>query len=286
MVYRIVIYISREGVFMRSLKSHLSLTLALFAILFSVQTCNSTLKIVDKYEYKLQNSYSMIVLSHANIDQKTVAKNVPATQTFIKLSNDAVLDELDQKLTKKQINLLKATLPHFYELKLKHFPKPEEIEHIQDELLTIDGIFQVESFSKRHDQVFDLLIIIKTIIKLFGAIAIITGLLVILKEMRLWQYAHHNRMHIMALFGSPVWLRSAVLFKFAIIDAIIATVITTIVFIVFQDNSYILSFMHSLKLEVTLFEPFFDAFILLAIALATSLFLALALVIQKPKPLH
>lgn len=268
---------------MRAFKSHFSLTLALFAILFSVQTFISVLKIVDSYEVRLQNNYSMIALSHADIKQATIIAHIKSTQSFIKLSNDTVIKELDQKLNEKQINLLKATLPYFYELKLKHFPKPEEIQAIQKKLLTIDGIFQVESFSKRHDQVFDLLVIIKTIIKLFGILAIVIGVLLILKEMRLWQFAHQNRMHIMALFGSPIWLRSAVLFKFAIVDALLATLITSILFVVLQQTSYILNFLASLHVSIVLFEPLTDTFILLGIAFITSISLALLLVMQQPK---
>ena len=49
----------------------------------------------------------------------------------------------------------------------------------------------------------------------------VVTIFLIAKEMRIWQFKHSERMNIMGLFGAPVWLRSAVLFRLAIVDLIV-----------------------------------------------------------------
>ncbi len=266
---------------MRSLKSHISLTVALFAILFTVQVFIVVLRMIDSYEERLRSSYAMILTSHAVIEQKQLQEMLPQIQSLTTLSNEDILEELSQDLDKKQITLLKATLPYFYELKLDHFPQPEEIARIKQKLLTIEGIAEVESFANRHDQVYRLLLLIKSVVKLFSVIVIIISMLVILKEMRLWQFNHQDRMQIMALFGSPVWLRSAVLFRYAVLDAIFATIIITLLFVFIKDAPIVTSLFDAVGIHTVLLKPFPESFILLLIALVTSLSLAMTLVLRK-----
>jgi cell division transport system permease protein len=49
--------------------------------------------------------------------------------------------------------------------------------------------------------------------------------------MEIWKYAHKQRMQVMEIFGAPLMLRSGVLFKVAIMDAFIATILTSTFFI-------------------------------------------------------
>jgi cell division transport system permease protein len=49
--------------------------------------------------------------------------------------------------------------------------------------------------------------------------------------MEIWKYAHQERMRVMEIFGAPLMLRSGVLFKVAIFDAFIATLLTSGVFL-------------------------------------------------------
>lgn len=266
---------------MKSLKSHISLSLALFAILFSVQFFNLISRMIDTYESKLTQNYSMILLSHANLKQKEILTLLPDTASMTLLSSEKILNELHNDLDEKQITLLRATLPNFYELKFKHFPDPKEIESDKVKLLKNEGIFQVESFSNRHDQIFRLMLMVKSITYIFGAIIIIISILLILKEMRLWQFNHHDRMQIMALFGAPVWLRSAVLFRFALMDAFIATFLVLVSFLGLEKAPKVIEMQQAISTNIALIHPFSDTMLLLLIALVTSLTLALSLVIRK-----
>lgn len=59
----------------------------------------------------------------------------------------------------------------------------------------------------------------------------VVSLLLIIKQMEIWKFTHIQRMQVMEIFGAPLMLRSGVLFKVALIDALIATVITSIFFL-------------------------------------------------------
>ena len=56
-------------------------------------------------------------------------------------------------------------------------------------------------------------------------------LFLIIKQMEIWKYTHKLRMQIMEVFGAPLMLRSGVLFKVAIVDAFIATILTSAIFL-------------------------------------------------------
>jgi len=59
----------------------------------------------------------------------------------------------------------------------------------------------------------------------------IVSLFLIIKQMEIWKYAHKRRMQVMEIFGAPLMLRSGVLFKVAVADAIVATLITALIFL-------------------------------------------------------
>lgn len=266
---------------MKSLKSHISLTLALFAIVFTVQVFAIVLRLIDSYEDKLKESYAIVLISHAQLEKTTLASSISGNFELSILSNDDILQELSADLDKKQIRLLKATLPYFYELKLDHFPQPSEVATMEAKLLNIDGIKEIESFANRHDQIFRLLLLIKSVVNVFAVIIIILSVLVILKEMRLWQMNHRDRMSIMALFGAPVWLRSAVLFRFALLDTVFATIIAVFVFLGLGEVPAVMNIFTSIGIHVSLINLMPEAFILFAVAFVSSMTLALTLVVKK-----
>lgn len=255
--------------------------MALFAILFTVQIFVIVLRLIDAYEDKLKESYAMVIISHAQMPYEKLEPAIKGVFNLTLLSNDEILNELSADLDKKQITLLKATLPYFYELKLDHFPLPYEITTMENKLLAIEGIKEIESFANRHDQVFRMLVLIKSAVNIFAILVIIIATLLILKEMRLWQLNHQDRMQIMALFGAPVWLRSAVLFRFALFDAIFATLISVILFMFLQNSENVLNLFNSIGVVVSLINPIPEALILFAIALVTSVTLALTLIFKR-----
>jgi cell division transport system permease protein len=97
--------------------------------------------------------------------------------------------------------------------------------------------------------------------------------------MRLWQFQHADRMNIMALFGAPVWLRSAVLFRLAIVDAIIATLILCLAFFIIDYYSILTLPLKEIGINVQLFNFVDDALRSLAISLGISIALTFTIVL-------
>jgi cell division transport system permease protein len=117
------------------------------------------------------------------------------------------------------------------------------------------------------------------VVQIFSiAIAAVTSLL-ILKEMRLWQFQHAERMSIMALFGAPVWLRSAVLFRLAIVDAIIATIVLCLAFFMIEQYGWMDLLLRTVGITIDLFDFINDGVRSLLIALGVSIVLTLTIVI-------
>jgi cell division transport system permease protein len=182
-------------------------------------------------------------------------------------------------MSKKNLDLLRITLPKFYRVYLNRFPTPEEITKLQKRLQSNAAIQRVEGYSQTHDTVYKLMLLFKDVVQIFSiAIAAVTSLL-ILKEMRLWQFQHADRMSIMALFGAPVWLRSAVLFRLAIVDAIIATIILCLAFFMIDQYGWMDVLLHTVGIDVQLFDFLGDSLRSLLIALGVSILLTLTIVI-------
>lgn len=264
---------------MKSLKNHISLIIALFTVLFSVQIYVAVDRTIDAYETRLKNDYSIIVVANkllTPVEFKAMDSIIDRSEP---IATDQVLQRLQGEMSKKNLELLKLTLPKFYRLYLSRFPTPEEIAKLQKRLQKDPSIERVEGYAQTHDTVYKLMLLFKDVVQIFSiAIAAVTSML-ILKEMRLWQFQHAERMSIMALFGAPVWLRSAVLFRLAIVDAIIATIFVCIAFLMIEQYGWMDLLLRTVGISINLFDFIHDGVRSLVIALGVSIILTLTIVI-------
>ncbi|HEX5623026.1 MAG TPA: cell division protein FtsX [Sulfuricurvum sp.] len=264
---------------MKSLKNHISLIIALFTVLASVQIYVAVDRTIAAYETHLKDDYSVIVVTNKAFtadEFKAMSSMIERSET---ISTSQVLERLKGEMSQKNLDLLKLTLPKFYRLYLVRYPTPKEIKNLQNRLQRNSAIERVEGFSQTHDTVYKLMLLFKNVVQVFSvAIAAVTSLL-ILKEMRLWQFQHAERMSIMALFGAPVWLRSAVLFRLAIVDAIIATIILCLAFFIIDYYGFLTAQLQAIGISVQLFNFVDDAIRSLAIALGISVALTFMIVI-------
>lgn len=264
---------------MKSLKNHISLIIALFTVLFSVQIYVAVDRAIIAYEERLKNDYSIIVVANKSLNEAEFKALDNLIERSQPIPTDQVLERLKGEMSKKNLDLLKVTLPKFYRLYLSRFPTPQEIEKLQKRLQKHTSIERVEGYSQTHDTVYKLMLLFKDVVQIFSiAIAAVTSLL-ILKEMRLWQFQHAERMSIMALFGAPVWLRSAVLFRLAIVDAIIATIAVCLAFLIIDQYGWMDKALHTIGISIQLFDFVHDAVRSLIIALGVSIVLTLTIVI-------
>ncbi|MDD2266129.1 cell division protein FtsX [Sulfuricurvum sp.] len=264
---------------MKSLKNHISLIIALFTVLFAVQIYVAVDRTIAAYETNLKNDYSIIVVSNkafTPVEFKAMDTLIERSEA---IATDQVLNRLQGEMTQKNLDLLKLTLPKFYRLYLNRFPTPSEIQNLQKRLQKNPAIVRVEGYAQTHDTVYKLMLLFKDVVQVFSiAIAAVTSLL-ILKEMRLWQFQHSERMSIMALFGAPVWLRSAVLFRLAIVDAIIATAILCLTFFIIGEYGWMDLLLQTVGIKIQLFNFIDDSIRSLLIALGVSIVLTMTIVI-------
>lgn len=264
---------------MKSLKNHISLIIALFTVLFAVQIYMSVDRTIAAYETRLKNDYSIIVVATKTLSDAEFKKMDSIIERSEPIATDQVLERLKSEMSQKNLDLLKVTLPKFYRLYLGRFPTPDEIKKLQKKLQRNSAIERVEGYAQTHDTVYKLMLLFKDVVQIFSiAIAAVTSLL-ILKEMRLWQFQHAERMSIMALFGAPVWLRSAVLFRLAIVDAIIATLLVCLAFFAIDQYGWMNTLMQTVGIEVQLFDFLHDPLRSLIIALSISIVLTFTIVV-------
>ncbi|SFV74808.1 Cell division protein FtsX [hydrothermal vent metagenome] len=263
---------------MKISKNHISLIIALVSILFSIQAFIIIDRSVNAYKKLLASNYSIIVVSNDTITNDKMLHINKLLLKSIELSPDDVISRIDTKMSKKNINLLKLTLPKFYKLKLKRYPTPQEIKQLTQDLLKYPSITKVEDFSYSVDTTYKLLLLFKDIISVFAVSVFIVTSLLIFKELRIWQFRHSERMNIMRLFGAPLWMRSAVLFRLAIVDAIIASGITFFLFIYISTNDWLINQFNSIGIRVVIFNPLDDFLLFLGIAIILSTLLAFLII--------
>jgi cell division transport system permease protein len=265
---------------MQSIKSHLSLILALVTILFTLQVYLVAERTISDYEQQLTKNYSMILIAQKPLDKKTILNKFSTIKDLEAISQNKVLEKFKNDLSKTNLGILKASMPKFYRIYLKRYPTPTLLSQLKKGLEKTPYITKVENFSNAHNQIYNILLIFKTVLTIFALGASLVSLLLMTKQMRIWQFEHQERMEIMALFGAPTLLRSGVLFRVAFIDALLSTLIVIILFMVLNNNTLVETFYQSIGMPVHAFELFSDGFVLLQTSLVLSLALATIVVLK------
>mgnify|MGYP006897426391 CR=1 FL=1 len=98
----------------------------------------------------------------------------------------------------------------------------------------------------------------KEVISVFSIAVLIVTVLLIIKELRIWQFMHNERMSIMGLFGAPIWLSSAILFRLAIVDAILSSFATFIVFSYLASSDWIKNQLEHIGINIVVFDQVDD----------------------------
>lgn len=264
---------------MKSIKNHLSLVIALLSILFSIQVFIVVDRSIDAYKEKLSNNYSVVIVSQKRLTSQTMLRINNIILRATELEPDNVIDRFSSGMNSKNIELLRLSLPKFYKIQLKYYPTPDEIKKLTRDLFDNPSITKVEDFSHNHDTIYKLLVLFKGVILVFALSIFVVTTLLIFKELRIWQFKHSERMNVMGLFGAPIWLRSAVLFRLAIVDALIASAMIFALFTYISTNIWILNQFKNIGIEVLMFNPIDDFLLLLSVAISLSIMLASLIVL-------
>jgi len=264
---------------MNSIKNHFSLIIALVGILFSIQVFVIVDRSITAYKENLASNYSVVIVTQVKMQEQKIKSLNSMIDNVTELNPDNVIKRLNTKMDKRNLELLKVALPKFYKLKLTHFPNPQEIDSLSKNLIKHQSITKVENFSHNHDSTYKLLLLFKDVISVFAIAIFVVTTLLILKELRIWQYMHNERMSIMGLFGAPIWLSSAVLFRLSIVDAIIASILTFILFTYLSSSLWIQEQFNNIGIDVVVFDNVEDFSILFGVAMLLSVLLASLIVI-------
>ncbi len=215
---------------MKSLKNHISLIIPLFAILFAAQFYLVISKIIKEYEVNLSHDYTIIVVATKPLSLAQVKVIEPDVTSLKQIESEKVIERLKRSGVEVDFATLKNFLPHFYQISLATFPSTKELQRIKEHLKKLEGVTRVETFTKTHEKIYNFLVLIKNISKLFLVIVFVTSIMLVFKQIEIWNLEHSERMYIMALFGAPLWMRIAILIKLSIVDTLIATLLVYVLY--------------------------------------------------------
>ena len=228
---------------MSSLKSHLTLILALIAIMLSIFLFRIFSHIMHLYQKNIIDNYSIVIVS----SKPLLSLNIPEISSINPVNINPEIKKLKEKY--KNIDFSNLQIPFFYRLKLKTIPSPEELQIIKNRLKQYSFIKKVMTKSSSQTKIYNLLMLLKTTTKVFMFLIAVLGFLLILKQLEVWKLLHSERMYIMELFGAPFWFKGAALFKIAFIDSIISLIFTIIIIFFITDSALFKNIINELNIN-------------------------------------
>ena len=226
---------------------------------------------VSDYENMLGGDYAIIVLSKEKLTIDNVQKAVPSAASIDLIDTADVVNEVKGALSENNLAFLKNNLPHFYRLKLSHYPSMEERDLVERQLMKINTVSRVETFAKSENKTYKLLLLSKTIILVFAVLMFVVTMLLIVRQMEVWRFEHSRRINIMAIFGAPFFLKSAVLFRLAFLDSLASSLITGGLFYYLSADSTLSGLLVEIGLPQVRFDPLFSTLTLFGLSLFVSL---------------
>ncbi len=234
---------------MTFVRNHLGLVLPLFAILFALEYLMVFERAVTRYEESLKDQYRVIVVADRSVKPADLRNVDVLVAEAEPVDPKQVLQKIRRRITPESLKKLQSVIPSFYLLGLRTYPGSHRLEKLKKELLALPGVKEVQIFKKRHDRLYGMLLFMKSNLYLFSLLIGLIALLLIVKQMYIWQLEHKERMQIMAYFGAPVWLRSGVLFRLAFVDAFLAWLLTAGLTIYAFNDPTILALLRQMHID-------------------------------------
>jgi len=219
---------------MKSIKDHLMFILPLLAMLIGIEFVLIFNRITTAYEEKLKNDYAILVISKSELTTNYLKSISPKVEKVEAMDKQKIAKEVTKDVQEDKIKTILKEMPSFYRVYLTDYLSVKDLEEIANKLRKINGVLNVDIFGENYATRHSMFVLIKNSLNIFVAILSIVSLLLVIKQMEVWQLAHKKRMQIMEIFGAPLMLRSGVLFKMALIDAIIATILNLGIFLYIQ----------------------------------------------------
>jgi cell division transport system permease protein len=268
---------------MKSVKNHISLIIPLFAILFSVEFYLIIDRVIKNYEKRLTGDYSLFVVSKRPLSLDELKQIDDGIESLKEIDSSLVIDRLKEDRLDIDYNELRNFLPNFYKVYLSSFPSKERLSSIKAKLLNLDGVKRVETFIKNHQKIYNFLLFIKSLSKIFLIIIFVTGVMLVIKQIEVWNLEHQERMYIMSLFGAPFWMRNSILVKLSIIDTIFSILLVYFIYFYLISSKF---FFKLIGIEEVEFTPDFllqDMVWMFLVAVAITVFSIIVVSSRQPK---
>jgi len=215
---------------MKFIKNHLMFIFPLMTILLGIEFYLVFDRTTNSYEKGLKDGYSMLVVTNEPMDLtefKVLDRHISSAK---QIHRKNMVAKITDGVSKKSAEEILEALPYFYNVGLDAYLHTSGLEKIKAHLEADENIKKVETFGSSYSSAYRLFSFIKFTLKLFIIFIAIVSLFLIIKQMEIWKYAHKERMQVMEIFGAPLMLRSGILFKIALFDAFIATILTSLIF--------------------------------------------------------
>ncbi len=216
---------------MKFIKNHLMFILPLMAILLGIEFYLVFDRTTNSYEKGLKEGYSMLVVTKKPMKLSMFQALNRHISSSEKIKRENIVSEIAKGVSKNSNKEILAALPYFYNVRLDSYLSTSGLEKIKTDLEKDKNVKKVETFGSSYSSSYRLFSFIKFTLKLFIVFMGVVSLFLIIKQMEIWKYAHKERMQVMEIFGAPLMLRSGVLFRVAIVDAFLATLLTTAIFL-------------------------------------------------------
>ncbi|MDR0746785.1 MAG: hypothetical protein LBE89_02705 [Helicobacteraceae bacterium] len=256
---------------MKSLKNHFSLVIALVTILMGFQTLVSITQMIDYYEESLRNDYAIVILSKSKLELETIKKIIPYSERLEAVDVADFLSEIKETVGDSNYAFIKGAMPFFYRLKLNRYPTIGERDSIEKAISAINSVTRVETFAKSENKTYKMLLLSKRILLIFALLIAAVAILLIVRQMEVWRYEHSKRIVIMAIFGAPLWLRSAVLLKLVFVDSLVSSAVVGGLFYYLSADSSISAMMIDMGLAGIRYHPLLSSLTLLGLSASVSL---------------
>ncbi|NOR56278.1 MAG: cell division protein FtsX [Sulfurovum sp.] len=216
---------------MKSIKHHLMFIFPLMAILLGIEFYLVFERTTHSYEKTLTAGYTMLVVAKKPLNMDTLKNLNSHISSSKQVERGNIVSEVVKGVSKSNSDAILKALPYFYNIGLDAYVHTSELEKIKTDLEADTNIRRVETFGSSYNASYKLFSFVKFTLKVFILFMGIVSLLLIIKQMEIWKYAHKERMQVMEIFGAPLMLRSGVLFRVALVDAIFATLFVSGVFL-------------------------------------------------------
>ncbi len=229
---------------MKYIKQHIMFIFPLLAILLGIETFIIFDRLTQNYENGLKADYNILVScrSEMTLDKfQDIDRHISKIEPIDK---QTIVDDMAKSMDGVSSQEIMKSLPNFYTVSLDSFLDNDAIIEIKSKLLDNEHIKKVETFGKSHNSNYNMFVFIKTVLWTFVIFIFISSLLLTIKQMEIWQYLHKDRMNIMETFGATLMMRSGILFKRAIVDALVATALASLFFLLLR-----FSWAKSIKVE-------------------------------------